>query len=124
MTNIFHKIKQWLIKSEQKTDDNQLTAIHLILDKDNEPYIKITVVDTSDDAADVFALMLTGIHHGKYLDAVLKVLVEIGSQDKQINNFVKRVFNQWSSLENKHEQDLLSPQVKPTEFFKGSKYGT
>lgn len=123
MTNIFYRIKQLFVKPE-KSSNTQPTSVQFSLDRDNEPHVKITIADTSNEAADVFASMLDGINHGKYLDSVLKILVEIGSQDKEINSFVKRVFNKWSYLENKNEQDLLGPQVKPTDFFKGSKHGT
>ena len=81
--------------SKSKTDNNEdniAADIKFLLDKDNNPYVKISISDTSLESADKFAALLYDINKGLYLESMVQVLIEMGGQDININKYVKRIF--------------------------------
>jgi|694.fasta_scaffold114897_6 hypothetical protein len=115
--------------SKSKTDNNEdniAADIKFLLDKDNNPYVKISISDTSLESADKFAALLYDINKGLYLESMVQVLIEMGGQDININKYVKRIFKEWYTIEDKVKSSSSSsePYVKPTDFFKALKNGT
>jgi hypothetical protein len=57
---------------------------------------------------------------------MVQVLIEMGGQDININKYVKRIFKEWYTIEDKVKSSSSSsePYVKPTDFFKALKNGT
>lgn len=120
--NIFNLWNKKTLKDQ--SDNNSLS---FVLDK-NDPYIKIIISDTSDSDILSFANMLYELHNGAYVHSIIKILMDMGKNDKNISVFTKGVVLEWSKL---YKGNLLGnnlmnptddePLVKPTHFYKVSK---
>jgi hypothetical protein len=119
--NIFNL---WNKKTSKNQSDNN--SLSFVLDK-NDPYIKIIISDTSDSDILSFANMLYELHNGAYINSIIKILMDMGKNDKNILVFTKGVVLEWTKL---YKGNLLGnnltnstddePLVKPTHFYKVS----
>lgn len=99
-------------------------AIEFLVDG-NEPNIKISVIDLSDNSAKVFAKMIYDIVHGGYETDIINVLLELSLKDDDIQKFISKVLMHYSlykttyvTQDNYDENKSDDPIVKPTQFNK------
>ena len=128
--NLYTKIKELFCAKTESSDtlaqtDNDKAQIKFILDENDNPYVKITIADTSPEVAKKIAGIIWDINSGKYAESIIQILIEMAGQDIEINKFVKRLFSEWSTIEySRKSQSTSEPLIKPTDFFKALKNGT
>ncbi len=91
-----------------------------LLDENSEPFIKVVIADTSKKTAVAFSDLIHNICNGNYTDSILKVLLEMRHQDKDIYDCVKNIVLELLKLKNDHSVKFdpeNTPQVKPTQFY-------
>ena len=139
ITQFFSRIKNifsFKSKTKSKTksiDTSIIQDTNYILITSNpenqyEPYIKLHVVDLSDEACEKFTEALFHLNRGEYHQSFINLMLEMSHQDKDINKFMQQSIIYWSYLFKKgggdiinNEQNLNKPLISPTEFNKNGK---
>lgn len=111
---MFKKIKQLLNKTTQTKQNMNMVSI--ILTKDKDPYIHISIEDTQSESAIKLAKMLYDLNGGNYADGIIKILMSIGEEDQISKVFVAETIMHWS--QNIKKINEPEPLIKPTDFFK------
>lgn len=90
---------------------------------DTEPNIKVSIIDTDDQSARMFADLIHSLVSGYYTNSIHNLLIDLSKQDKDIKEFVtKTLFYYNLLLINKPQpRSDNDPVIKPTEFLKYGK---
>ena len=113
--NLFHKEPKQEQPDTSVPDD--CSYILFLINKDNDPYVKVVIGDTSPEAAKSMSDLIHNLCTGNYTESILKVLLDMRHQDRAIYNCVHNIILQIMKRGNTSLETSDSPQVKPTQFF-------
>jgi hypothetical protein len=114
------------LSSQENNNTNHIAFIMKSIN-DQDPYVKINVVDTSKDASMQFAEMLFNINAGYYHQSILDLMLKMSSTDDSIREFIENTIIFWTiklkqqsidGVENKTTEDNNQPYISPMDFNK------
>lgn len=119
LQNIFRKKNN---KSTELINANS-NRIEFIFDKNKEANIKISIVDTEIDDAQLLADLIHNIVSGGYTDNIMTILLSLSETDETIKKFVTQTLIYYSMYQTNfvykdNSRDSNEPMIKPTEFQK------
>lgn len=119
---MFQYLQSLFKKNKKSNNDNTLT---IVCDHNKNNKIHVNFNKTSPESAQQFAEMLFLLNEGYYTKLILEILQEISKTDTDQTNFINDVISRWSSfvleVENYEQDQLNSPIVAPTYFYKSAK---
>lgn len=107
-----------------KNSEPEPNKIEFLVDSNNNPYIKISILNTDSSDAKNFADLIFNIVGGSYVDSIIKTMLDLSKEDDTIKTFVTQTLIQYSLLNSQYLSNVLnstttnSPIVKPSEFIK------
>lgn len=109
-----------LFTKPKKTNDNIIpetySYILFLIDDKNEPFIKMSISDTSSQGAVAFSDLIHNLCSGNYTESILKVLLDMRYQDEHIHSCVKNIVLELMKLKKLTNDTEDAPQIKPTQF--------
>lgn len=128
--NFIKQLLGW--KSKQNNEDPIDNKIVFCLnpEKNNEPFIKIIISDTSKESCYKFGEMLFAINSGLYHTSIAQLLMNMGKEDKEIKNFVETSIMHWADLikdsedkniKNSKWKNKDKPLIMPMDFNKNAR---
>lgn len=114
---MFSKLKNLIIRNQSdNTDLNRFNTITIALEPNQEPYIYMTISNTSLEDAKALAQTLVDLNNGYYAEYMIKILMSIAEKNNQNALFISQTIRMWS--EYIQSSKSVEPLIKPTEFFK------
>jgi len=124
----FYKKLMGLWKKEPLNQNNVTetgNSLSIMIDNNNEPYVKISITNTSTDAAICFSDTINDLVNGLYTESIFQTLKNLSNQDEAIHHFYNIFMTRSLIIQGSKKLTLASkdsePQVRPTSFFRMTK---
>ena len=127
--NFFKKNKKTMVPELESASENNSIIFLLDSKTNNQPYVKMNIIDTSDEQCSRYAEMLFNINAGMYHQSILDLMVNMGQTDATIKKFIHNVLLIWAKKMKDSDTYTTAnsqfpkwnnnkPQVLPTDFNK------
>lgn len=114
-----------LIYRTKKNDLSNYISFIIDPNRINEPNVKISIIDTTNDSCKQFAEMIYSLNAGEYQQSITELLLNMGKQDAKIQKFVETTIVYWEYLMRSRKmsssQSINDPLIMPTDFNKNAK---